>query len=143
MLVSDTTGAQRTTIFRWMVQGAPSLRRVALRSEANGTRALALTIAAGRLEPALRTIAIVLPFGVRLSRRGSPTVAAPGVRGTVRSTSIFTRSTVTVHLTASHPVVTITLRLAGSGAVHLRRFRVSVRATDAAGTETALSATPH
>ena len=42
--------------------------------------------------------------GIRVSRRGSPTVAAPGVRGVVRSTTSSPRSAVTVHLTASHPV---------------------------------------
>jgi hypothetical protein len=112
----DSYGDVRRLGFHWLIAARPRVATAILSSPSGGTGVLRLTVRAGRNEPALSRVTVVLPAGVRLSAR------AAGATSRLRFTVARGRSAL--------------LRAASRrGAV-----RATVRITDAGGGVTKLSA---
>ena len=146
---TDAANSTTQTTFRWTIENPPTLSRVSLSSVGSSRPALAFTVAAGRDEPALKTISIVLPRGLHFTKSRS-TVSVTNPKGKhVRFTASLAHGGLVVTLRSATSQVRVTIsspRLAASGSLtaalarhQTTRVTLTVRVTDADKLTTKLS----
>jgi subtilase family serine protease len=140
----DSEQSTGSSTLIWTVGGAPQVSRLSLRRAAHGGADLAFTVSAGRNAPALQTIAVTLPRGLRLarSRRGVAVKSTARKPASLAFTDRVTRrTTITIVLRQAIGSLRITLApptllQAGSRfATSVRsgsRLALSISVTDAA-----------
>jgi subtilase family serine protease len=138
-------------VFSWIVIGRPTLSRASLTGVGARRPTLALTVSSGFRAPALRSLTLAVPAGLRFgSSSGSLTVA--GVRGRrVKFSSRIVRGR--LQIAFASPQTSVALRIGYSGISaspgfagrvrghHVRSLRVTVIAVDAAHHGSTASAT--
>ena len=138
---ADAANSTTQTTFRWTIENPPTMSRVSLSSVGKSRPTLAFTVAAGRDEPALKSISIVLPRGLHFTKSRS-TVSVTGPKGKhLRFTAGLEHGglEVTLRTATSQARVTISSpRLAASGSLtaalarhQSTRVTLTVRVTDA------------
>jgi subtilase family serine protease len=138
---TDAANTTTQTAFRWTVENPPALSRVSLSSVGSSRPTLTFTVAAGRDEPALKSISIVLPRGLHFTKSHS-TVSVTGPKGKhLRFTASLARGGLVVTLRSATSQVRVTIsspRLAASGSLtaalarhQATRVTLTVRVTDA------------
>ena len=151
VMVTATDAADTTTqtTFRWTIENPPTVTHVSLSSIGSSRPTLSFTVAAGRNEPALKSISIVLPRGLHFTRSRS-TVSVTGPRGKhLRFTASLKDGGLVVTLRTATPQARITIsspRLAASGSLtaalarhQTTRVTLTVRVTDAVKLTTRLT----
>jgi len=147
---SDPGGTTATTAFHWTIQTAPKLSRVSLSSVGAARPKLALTVAAGRDAPELKSISVTLPRGLHFTRsRATVTVTAKNGRR-LRFTVSLQRAALVLKLRSTAEQVRVTIsspRLAASDSLtaalarhQATRVTLTVRVTDAGKRTTRLPA---
>jgi subtilase family serine protease len=147
----DAENATATATVRWIVGGAPVISRVTLATTATGAPRLTFTVTAGRNAPALTTLQVTVPRGLRLGSRRAVSVVAPGGPARLRFlTHVSRHRTATIVLAAATSSVRITLGPAAlsvqggrvPSAVQLGQspLQLGVEVSDAAGGESRLTA---
>jgi subtilase family serine protease len=145
----DVYGTKARTSFQWIVQGAPSISRASLAGVGASRPKLAFTLTAGRSAPALKTISLVLPRGLRFtSSRATVTVAGRGGRRLKFSVSLK-GVTLTIKLAQAATQSRVSIaspRLAASGSLSAAvarrqssRVSITMRVTDAGSVTTKLA----
>jgi subtilase family serine protease len=150
VIATDAADTTTQTTFRWTIENPPTVTRVSLSSVGASRPTLSFTVAAGRNEPALKTISIVLPRGLHFTKSRS-TVSVTGPRGKhLRFTASLKDGGLVVTLRTATPQARITIsspRLAASGSLtaalarhQTTRVTLTVRVTDAVKLTTRLTA---
>ncbi len=143
---TDAFGTMGQTTFSWMIEGAPTVSRASLSGIGNARPKLSFTIKAGLDGPAIKSINVVMPRGLRFTRSRA-TVTVTGARGKhIKFTAKLQRNALVITLRSAAPQLRVTIsypRLAASGSLaaavarrHSTRVTVTVRVTDA-GNQTA------
>ena len=138
---TDAANSTTQTTFRWTIENPPTLSRVSLSSVGSSRPTLAFTVAAGRDEPALKSISIVLPRGLHFTKSRS-TVSVTSPKGKhLRFTASLAHGGLVVTLRSATSQVRVTIsspRLAASGSLtaalarhQATRVTLTVRVTDA------------
>jgi subtilase family serine protease len=146
---TDAADTTTQTTFRWTIENPPTLSHVSLSSVGASGPTLSFTVAAGRNEPALKSISIVLPRGLHFTKSRS-TVSVTGPRGRhLRFTASLKDGGLVVTLRTATPQVRVTIfspRLAASGSLtsavarhQATRVTLTVRVTDAVKLTTRLT----
>jgi subtilase family serine protease len=146
---TDAADTTTQTTFRWTIENPPALSRVSLSSVGASRPTLSFTVAAGRNEPALKSISIVLPRGLHFTKSRS-TVSVTGPRGRhLRFTASLKDGGLVVTLRTATSQARITIsspRLAASGSLtsalarhQATRVTLTVRVTDAVRLTTRLT----
>ncbi len=146
---TDAADTTTQTTFRWTIENPPTVTRVSLSSVGASRPTLSFTVAAGRNEPALKSISIVLPRGLHFTKSRS-TVSVTGPRGKhLRFTASLKDGGLVVTLRTATPQARITIsspRLAASGSLtaalarhQTTRVTLTVRVTDAVKLTTRLT----
>src|SRR5213078_4147187 len=106
----------RQASFRWTVIGRPSISRVSLTGVAARRPALSLTVSSGFHAPALSSLTVAVPTGLRFdSRRGSLTVSG-GRGGRVRFRPHLVGGRLQIAFAAPQTRVSLKIRYAGISA---------------------------
>ena len=146
---TDAADTTTQTTFRWTIENPPALSRVSLSSVGASRPTLSFTVTAGRDEPALKSISIVLPRGLHFTKSRS-TVSVTGPRGKhLRFTASLKDGGLVVTLRTATPQARVTIsspRLAASGSLtaalarhQATRVTLTVRVTDAVRLTTRLT----
>ncbi len=146
---TDAADTTTQTTFRWTIENPPALSRVSLSRVGASRPTLSFTVTAGRDEPALKSISIVLPRGLHFTKSRS-TVSVTGPRGKhLRSTASLKDGGLVVTLRTATPQARVTIsspRLAASGSLTAAlarhqptRVTLTVRVTDAVRLTTRLT----
>ncbi len=146
---TDAADTSTQTTFRWTIENPPALSRVSLSSVGASRPTLSFTVTAGRDEPALKSISIVLPRGLHFTKSRS-TVSVTGPRGKhLRFTASLKDGGLVVTLRTATPQARVTIsspRLAASGSLNAAlarhqatRVTLTVRVTDAVRLTTRLT----
>ena len=80
IIAADAAGTTAQATFDWTIEGPPALSHVSVSSVAASRPRLGLTVAAGRDEPALKTLSITLPRGLHFTKSRA-TVTVTGRKG--------------------------------------------------------------
>jgi subtilase family serine protease len=146
---TDAAGSTTQTSFGWTIEHPPTLTRVSVSRVGASRPTLSFTATAGRDEPALKTISIVLPRGLHFTKSRS-TVSVTGPRGKhLRFKASLQHDALVLTLGTPSSQVRVTIsspRLAASGSLtaalarhQAPRVTLTVRVTDAAKLTTRLT----
>ncbi len=149
LTATDTAGTTTEANFRWTIEDPPALSHVSLSSVGVSRPTLSFTVAAGRDEPALKSISVVLPRGLHFTNSRA-TVSVTGRKGNhLRFTASLKDGGLVVTLRTATPQARITIsspRLAASGSLtaalarhQVTRVTLTVRVTDAVKLTTRLT----
>ena len=78
----DAAGAISKSVFDWTIGGPPTVSGAVISGLGIGRPKLTFTVAAGRGAPAIQTVALRLPHGLRFASTRRVSVSAPGVTRT-------------------------------------------------------------
>ncbi|MFZ0042013.1 MAG: protease pro-enzyme activation domain-containing protein [Solirubrobacteraceae bacterium] len=141
LIAQDGAGSVATGAFTWVIGAASRLSRVSLNRSAGK---LAFTVTTGKGAPALSTLRITVPHGLRLaSHRGVGITATAGKSRRVRFTASVRRGAETIKLRRAVAGVRVVLRRPGlQDPRHrrTRRSRLGVSVTYAGAGTSSLSA---
>jgi subtilase family serine protease len=138
---TDAANTTTQTTFRWTIESPPTLSRVSLSRVGASRPTLTFTATAGRNEPALKSISIVLPRGLHFTKSRS-TVSVTGPKGKhLKFTASLAKGGLVITLRTATSQMRVTIaspRLAASGSLTAalarhqpRRVTLTVRVTDA------------
>ena len=142
-------GATGQTTFGWTIQGAPRLSRMSLTSVGAARPKLSFTMTAGREEPAIKSVNISLPRGLRFTSSRSAIVVTGPKGKHLKITARLVHGTLVLTLRTASPQMRVTIswpRLAASDSLtaalarhRATRVTMTFRVTDAASLTTRLS----
>jgi hypothetical protein len=150
--VKDSAGGSGETTFRWTIGGLPTASGASLTGISDRDPKLTFTVTAGVDAPALKTIVVTLPNGLRFARSGRRLLAKLTVEGVggrhLKFTAKLTHGVLTIALRAAgaHAKVIIAAPALGESAAvvakfkrrHVSRLDVTVKAIDSANFTTML-----
>lgn len=151
---SDGFGNAGSAVFTWSVLGRPSAARATLTGLGTGAPKLSVSVAAGTLAPALRSVTIRLPGGLQFAKKAKS--LARGIR--VKSGSKAVAVALALHrgaltITFKVPVAKASVTIGGRAVTitkaeramirrhKVKKLTVSMTTTDASGNTTRLSVT--
>jgi subtilase family serine protease len=137
---TDQAGAVSQARFSWTVIGLPTISRVSLTGVAKGRPTLSFTVASGTRAPALKSVTIALPAGLRFAaRRGAVSVTGAG---RVRFSSRVVGGRLQITLASPQAKIGVRIKYAGISATgglagrvrshRVKSLQVTVTTTDAA-----------